>query len=473
MLCLSGKRRNEMENGISLKEYACFKRCMEMYSADPAFRKVMDASGDEAVAAAGFAGLLDGEAVKRAVRRIVFQTGDVTGNPYFQTFSEVNFAAGSLTVRDHRRESFASERLFYYMDTQRNRCRMECGVIRDHPYIYYYPFAFELSGGCSVQCPFCGFAAEKYRGAFRYTEENAKLFREVVSAAYETAGRITSSCPCYFATEPLDNPDYERFLAEFREITGEFPQTTTAVADRFPARIRALTALLGEDNLKNRASLRISVRTLEQFNRIIGEYSPEELAFVEILANNPESLNGVSASGRVQTGEYPERKKLEYSISCVAGMKVNLFDRTVEFVEPELPCKEFPLGYRVLESRSFDSGARFRGICTELTEKYAAGIPADDVPVCFNRNIGIEKQNGRYIFSGQGFSYSVAWETDPEFGRAFCRAIETIEAEMKSASRTVFSELIAGDCYERERDKLRAVLVSLYQRGYLRPNYKD
>lgn len=459
-----------MKNSLSLKEYACFKRCMEMYSADPEFRKAMEDCPDEAVAGAGFAGILDGEAAKRAIRRIVYQTGDVTGNPYFQAFSEINFAAGSLTVSDHKRESFASERMYYYLDTQRNRCRMECEVIRTHPYIYYYPFAFELSGGCSVQCPFCGFAAGKYRGAFRYTDENAKLFREVVSAAYEIAGRITSSCPCYFATEPLDNPDYEKFLADFREITGEFPQTTTAVADRDPARIRALSALLGEDNLRNRASLRMSVRTLEQFRRIIGEYSPEELAFVEILANNPESVNGVSASGRVQTGKYPEMKKLGYSISCVAGMKVSLFDGTVEFVEPELPCEDFPLGYRVLEKRSFKSGAEFREICVGLTEKYAAGIPEDNVPLCINRNVSIEKQDGRYVFSGQGFSYTVAWEAFPEFGRVFRRAIETIEDEMKSSSRTAFSELIPNDCSEKERNQLRAALMSLFQRGYLRPH---
>lgn len=461
-----------MKNGLSDREYGCFKRCMEKYSIDPEFRRIMDDCADEAVSTAGFAGLLDGKAVKVAIRRILFNAGDAAGNPYFMAFAEINSAAGGVAVSDHKRNSFAGDRMFFYMDTQRNRCRMESAVIRDHPYIFYYPFSFELSGGCSVQCPFCGFAADRFRGSFRYTYENARLFREVVSAAFETAGKITASCPCYFATEPFDNPDYEKFLLEFKRITGEYPQTTTAVADRDPRRTEALINMLGEENLRKRASLRFSVRTVSQFNRITESFSPEKLAYVEILANNPESVNCLSGSGRAVTDGIPKERKIRYSICCVAGMKVNLFDRTVEFIEPELPDKTNPLGYRVLEKRGFADGAEFRQICEELTEKYTCGILTDDLQLCINRNVTVEKTAERFIFAGDGFRYAVAWGAQEHFGEAFREALEKLEKGADCGDPLTFAELVSGQHSREEERKLKAAFGSLFQRGYIRPCFR-
>lgn len=42
------------------------------------------------------------------------------------------------------------------------------------------PLMFELSEGCSVGCPFCGVAAMKLRGVFRYTEEHVALWQETL-----------------------------------------------------------------------------------------------------------------------------------------------------------------------------------------------------------------------------------------------------------------------------------------------------
>ena len=51
-----------------------------------------------------------------------------------------------------------------------------------------FPLAFELSEGCSVGCPFCGFAVKGLRGIFRYTDENALLWRETLRRLHALIG---------------------------------------------------------------------------------------------------------------------------------------------------------------------------------------------------------------------------------------------------------------------------------------------
>ena len=69
-------------------------------------------------------------------------------------------------------------------------------------------------------------------------------------------------------------PDYEKFLLDFAEIMGDYPQTTTSVADKYPERIRALIKQIGIGRMED-AALRFSVRTLSQFYWIMEEYSPQ------------------------------------------------------------------------------------------------------------------------------------------------------------------------------------------------------
>ena len=198
-------------------------------------------------------------------------------NPYVKEYAHRNCMVSERVRQRVQRERFAADGIWQYSNIVRNRCRMENQLIRMHSNIYFYPAVFELSEGCRVQCPFCGLAAKPWSSDFRYTEENRTLWREVLQITRELLGNVIDVSPCYFATEPLDNPDYEDFLRDAREVTGGVPQTTTALAERYPERIRSLMDFLGERELEENNSLRISIRNLTQFHRIMELYTPEEL----------------------------------------------------------------------------------------------------------------------------------------------------------------------------------------------------
>ena len=442
---------------MNKREYALFKRCFEYYSADGEFRKTMDESPAEAVKSLGYGDELDAEAVRGAVRYLCYREGS-RSNPYLNAMYEVQRAPTAMVEKSHARGSFRSEDLYHYLRNQRNRCSMESKLIRGNTLVQYFPFAVELCRGCSVQCPFCGFAAESFKGYFAYTPENAALFRGIVTAAEQLIGPCVGHCPMYFATEPLDNPDYERFALDFRSIAGNVPQITTAVADMYPERIRRWIDQLGEDYVHANASFRFSIRTLPQFRRIMAEYDPEELTYVEVLANDPESANAYSDSGRVMSGlPRCEEKKRRYSICCVSGLKVNMLTQTVEFVEPELPDELYPLGYRVLERRQFETAEDFAHIAAELMERYAIAHLPTDRPLCLNRNVELTEKDGLFLFVGD--------ETGYKLGKN--RFTEAIVEQVRNGG-TFDAALAPWPLSDGDRRKLYLAADELFSLGYIR-----
>ena len=440
-------------------ELARFKRCMEFYCADPAFRTAMDGDPDRAVASLGFHDF-PGRIVYDAIRQIVFRDaagGSAAGNPFVRAVGERQKRIADYYDRFQTPSGYVSQELYSYETVTRERCRTESSLIRQNEYVYYYPFALELSRGCSVQCPFCGFAAGKHEGDFRRTGENAALFRMIIEAAYGRIGPVLGCCPMYFATEPFDNPDYEMFMRDFLDITGNLPQTTTAVAELDPGRLRSWMAFLSERGLSERAALRISVRTLGQFHRIMDVFSPEELEDVELLINNPQSVHRLSASGRVLNGGMNSRQKARYSICCIAGVRVNLVDRAVQFIEPELPDQAHPYGYSVLDERPFSDAVGFARILDDFGRLYVRGRMPTDQPLCFNANIAVSEEPDTWLFLGDGCGYRIA------------RNILTTAAVNGIRSGMGFSGAVSRFVLMREdMDRLYGAFNELFVRGYIR-----
>ena len=438
-------------------EYARFKRFAEATAIDPDFRQ--RAARDPAEAARSLSlALSDPESAWEAAAAVNTGSAAEAGdNPYAAEYLRRAAVVGSYVDEMHSREAYRSQEIFLYADAVRNRCRMENSVLRGHSNIRYFPLCFELSLGCSVHCPFCGLDAGPWSADFRYTEENARLWREILCASLEILGPIAGTAACYLATEPLDNPDYERFLKDFAGIMGNVPQTTTAVADRNPERLRSLMRFLDPDRLEKQAALRFTVRSLAQFYRMAALYSPEELIGVELLANNPESLSRYSASGRVRKGKSGKDDPLAYSICCIAGLRVNMVEKRMRFIEPEIPDDDYPLGLRVREERFFSDAESFRRAAEEMTERWSVGTLSDDRPLAWNRHCEVRETAGAILFLGDAIGYRVP--RNPCAGQA---------VQLVNDGCTLSQIREKTSLPEAWRPGFDAMMNQLYLRGYLR-----
>lgn len=426
--------------------YSSFLRCLNRYSADPAYRNISDSWDDGE----------DAE-IRRAIRAVLFAEKDPP-NPYFEEFLRRQNTVSQFIESHRRRDCFASETLYRYEENEKRRAGTECARIRSHRFISYYPAAFELSDGCSVQCPFCGFAAAPHRSDFLYTEENARLFSDVVSCCRRLLGPVSGLCPLYFATEPFDNPDYVRFLAEYTRLTGGLPQTTTAVADARSEQVKELIRLIGQDTLCSTAAIRFSVRTLGQLRRLEELYTDEETEYIEFICNNPESVNSYSDSGKALYTVKAD-KKLSYSICCVSGLLVSFPCRTVSFITPEVPDEAYPKGYRVLETIPFTDGVSFEKAAVYLIDRYA-NAQIGSHRLTLNKNIRLTEEIDRFVFIGDGTGYQIGKNL--------------FTARLVDAFRTgkSFTEALNGLTPDAEgTQKLYDACMNLFERGYIRILY--
>ena len=118
------------------------------------------------------------------------------------------------TVAKTRDDCTPSEPKFQkWRQRQMDRCLLDLGP--QNMMIIHTPLTFELANGCSVGCEFCGLNAGPLRGLFRYTDENAALWKDILARAKELFGSAAGEGTLYFGTEPLDNPDYEHFKDDY------------------------------------------------------------------------------------------------------------------------------------------------------------------------------------------------------------------------------------------------------------------
>jgi radical SAM family RiPP maturation amino acid epimerase len=231
-----------------------------------------------------------------------------------------------------------------------------------HPYIHesivHAPMCFELSKGCSVGCWFCGISAPRLGDIFTYNQENAKLWREILALMKNILGAAAGEGFCYWATDPLDNPDYEKFCSDFHEILGIFPQTTTAQPLKDPARVRALLKLSQEKGCQLN---RFSILSLKIFNQVHEEFSAEELASVDLALQNPESLHIKANAGRAleRSKKKGERNNEsvdnspQTTIACVTGFLFNMVERSVKLISPCDANDRWPNGYIIYDEGTF------------------------------------------------------------------------------------------------------------------------
>jgi radical SAM family RiPP maturation amino acid epimerase len=332
------------------------------------------------------------------------------------------------------------------------------------PTMVHSPFCFELSKGCSVGCAFCGVDAPKLSAIFHYTEENRRLWRDLLHVANDIGGAATQSCFCYWATDPLDNPDYERFCIDFDELTGAFPVTTTALALKDSERTRAFLRLASD---RGCFITRFSVLSVAMMARIHRTFTPEELLHTECPTMNPESEMVKANAGRFRERALAdrslldrERKKLERktdvlepgrarlatmpdapeTIACVSGFLVNMVDRTVKLVSPCAATDRWPLGYMIFDERTFTTAADFRHVVEEMIEARMPESVDDHLVVRFRPDLRYEPTDDGFDLVAASHRVRFRNATSPAYLRALGDAIHGAARPAGVVALTTFYE---------------------------------
>src|SRR5580704_4227673 len=269
----------------------------------------------------------------------------------------------------------ADPRMRAWRDRMISRCTGELGAERSDA-IVHAPAAFELSQGCTVGCWFCGVAAPKFEHNWPHTPENAKLWRECLAVVGEVFGPSAKHGFMYWATDPLDNPDYEHFLADFHDVLGKCPQTTTAQGQKDIERTRRILRLA---HSMGSAVDRFSVLALNSLNRLHDGFAPEELLRVECVPQNKEAAEAgrylKSNAGRARkfarkrAGELVTEQQSS-TIACVSGFLFNMVEKSVKLISPCNASERWPLGYWVIASGTFGSAAELNDLLRSMLDEH-------------------------------------------------------------------------------------------------------
>lgn len=270
------------------------------------------------------------------------------------------FVREKLHHRDElRRTSKPLSAAFHsWRGRQMARTTSQLGFVKSHGIVHPLA-AFELSKGCSVGCWFCGISAPKLGEVFAYNDANRGLWRDVCQVWREEMGPAADQAFLYWATDPMDNPDFEKFSCDFHELCGYFPQTTTALALRDIQRTKRLLRLSEERGcLLNRFSL----LTLKSLDRVHQLFSAEELAFVELVLQIRKETRSKAVAGRalekaLKSGEVDYQTS---TIACISGFLINMVDCTIRLISPCPASSRWPLGYQIFAEGTFATAEDFR-----------------------------------------------------------------------------------------------------------------
>jgi radical SAM family RiPP maturation amino acid epimerase len=366
-----------------IRVVAHLKRFIERYSADPQFRELL---GRDVLSTLDTYQLQASPADVTAFLQARADDGEtrpggLTDNLHFLQDFYLE-CLGGLEIWEAAARS-TNNRFHLWRERQLARLRFDFSAAGDG--IVRPVVAFELSKGCSVGCWFCAISAEKFGGNFAYGD--GEEWRRTLIVLRDLLGPAAAAAFCYWATDPMDNPDYERFALTVRQELGIFPPTTTALALKSPQRTRSLLQLAHSHGSKLN---RFSVLTLRMLDRLHREFSAEELAFVEIVPQNPGAVVFTNfpksapatkvRAGKVMEEEssHPEVAVADGTIACVTGFLINMVERTVRLVSPCMAGEEWPLGYRVHESEYFvDHADLGRQIESMIDRHMQDSLPAD------------------------------------------------------------------------------------------------
>ncbi|MBQ9376773.1 MAG: radical SAM family RiPP maturation amino acid epimerase [Schwartzia sp.] len=373
-----------------VREVAEAKRALEFWTMEPGFQEKFMAAPEETLAANGLS--IDALSVKILCDHdtaVAYQNVPPEELP-----SAVRRYRGFLKEKITDRERMAREYCVpkhpafrAWRSRQQNRCWAELG--KRNETLIHVPMTFELDLGCSVGCPFCGVMAGKLQKVSRY-DEDAELWKGILAFAKETVGDAAGEATCYYATEPLDNPDYEKFTDAFFEIFGHVPQLTTAASMRKPERTRKY---LFDALEKERRVHRFSVLSLEILHKIFEDFTPEELVCVELLPQFPEAPHSLFAkAGRARDHQLDHVEEAEgNTIACISGFVVNMAEKTIRLLTPCGSSDAHPTGEILVAKTRFADLEDFKRVLLGMIDRYMQQEFPKTQPLCLRPGISFSK----------------------------------------------------------------------------------
>ena len=233
----------------------------------------------------------------------------------------------------------------------------------------HLPFVVELTKGCSMGCWFCGLSAGRLEEVL---PTDLLAWSRMLQAFRAVFGDSAKRGFLFWATDPLDHPDYESYAETFERVLGRFPVTTTAAMFKDVERTRRLIHLSREHDSP---SLRFSIVTRQRLDKVHRTFTAEELIDVGLVAVNKESVLALAEAGhsRERAKQDPERAAAERAklqaltppgedpatythrtIACVSGFLVEPLLGRLRLISPE-PCSDrWPDGYAVFDEARFD-----------------------------------------------------------------------------------------------------------------------
>lgn len=435
------------------------KRFLEVWSADRWFRQ--QAAINPLVAAQAYNLEVDPEVIRELWDAAFARQQRSQQAPVHPVVERYNRSFQQKVIwRQHVLEECAPSLPHFNTWRQRQmaRCLMQLG---DHvsQQLIYTPLCFELSHGCSVGCSFCGLSAPPLSGIFPYTPEHARLWHEVLEVTHDFIGPAARWGSCYFATEPLDNPDYEKFCTDFFLHMDMFPQTTTALPLKNPERTKKLLKLARARGCKVD---RFSILTLAMFKKVMSTFSPEELADVELILQNPESTSFQAATGRFSarlatepdvkatqvqrfhenSGQANQELLLPGTISCLSGFLINMVNRTCKLVSPWHADSRWPLGYIVYNQGEFTDGESLHRLLQRMQEESMSDTVVALPRLRFRRGL-------QFIAQNDGFTLKDRYR----------------HMELRHSARSDYYRELGNLLYQGEHNAHQMALLCLYKFG--------
>jgi radical SAM family RiPP maturation amino acid epimerase len=266
---------------------------------------------------------------------------------------------------------------------QVNRCNSQLSSMSNR-IVLHAVVAYELSKGCSIGCTFCGISAERLQAVFLYTEENARLWQDVLSIAVARFGNAAGGGSGYWATDPSDNPDYFKFMKDFGRATGNYPAATTAAPTRNLDWTRE-SLRFRQEHLPGVD--RFSILSTNVLRRVHKIFSAEELANTELIFQNREALVQLSARSGRNRANAVSGPVQDHTIACVSGYLINMVERSVQLISPCPPSDRWPLGYRIHASGSFSRAAELDQFIQKTFEDDMPLRLAPDDILAFRRDL--------------------------------------------------------------------------------------